>query len=71
MKTDNVRVDQADALDTKASLVLRSSASFLAELSVSSPRKLLIFIISKNIFWIKVSKKIFNLIFKKEALLRR
>ena len=44
------------------------SASFLAELSVRSPRKLVIFIIYKNIFWIKVSKKYFNLILKKEAL---
>ena len=35
------------------------SASFLAELSVSSPRKKNIFIIYKNIFWIKVSKKHF------------
>ena len=34
-----------------------ASASFLAELSVSSPQKLFIFIIKKNIFWIKVSKK--------------
>ena len=33
---------------------LHISASFLAELSVSSPRKLIIFIIYKNIFWIKV-----------------
>ena len=33
------------------------SASFLAEISVSSPRKLFIFIIKKYIFWIKVSKK--------------
>ena len=35
------------------------SASFLAEISVSSPRKLFIFIIYKNIFWLKVSKKYF------------
>ena len=37
-----------------------SSASFLAELSVSSPRKLFIFIIKKYIYRIKVSKKIIN-----------
>ena len=48
---------------------LTVSASFLAELSVSSPRKLSILIIYKNIIWIKVSKKIFYLILKKEALL--
>ena len=36
-----------------------TSASFLAELSVSSPRKLFIFITWKNIFWMKVSKKYF------------
>ena len=35
------------------------SASVLAELSVRSPRKLIIFNISKNIFWIKVSKNHF------------
>ena len=45
------------------------SASFLAEISVGSPQKLYIFIIYKNIFWIKVSKKYFYLILKKEALL--
>ena len=44
------------------------SASFLTEISVSSPWKLLIFSIYKNIFWIKVSKKTFCLIFKTEAL---
>ena len=33
-----------------------SSASFLAELSVRSPRKLFIFIIYKNVSWMKVSK---------------
>ena len=38
---------------------LASSASFLAELSVRSPRKLIIFIIQKNIFWIQVSKNYF------------
>ena len=32
-------------------------ASFLAEISVSSPRIIFIFIIYKNIFWIKASKK--------------
>ena len=36
--------------------VLLFSASFLAELSVRSPWKLFIFIIWKNIFWIKVSQ---------------
>ena len=36
-----------------------TSPSFLAELSVSSPQKISIFIIKKNIFWIKVSKKYF------------
>ena len=35
------------------------SASFLAEISVRSPRKLFIYIIYKHIFWIKVSKKYF------------
>ena len=43
------------------------SASYSAETSVRSPRKLLIFTIKKNIFWIKVSKKkLFN--FEKKAL---
>ena len=45
------------------------SASFLAEVSVRSPRKLFIFIILKNIFWIRVSKKKNNLILKKEAVM--
>ena len=36
-----------------------SSASFLAETSVSTPRKSFIIIICKNSFWIKVSKKYF------------
>ena len=38
-------------------LAVVRSASFLAEISVTSPRKLFIFIIWKNIFWMKVSKK--------------
>ena len=42
-----------------------TSASYLAEISVKSPRKLFIFIIYKNIFWIKVSKKTFNFNFEK------
>ena len=33
------------------------TSAFLAEISVSSPRKIFIFIIWKNIFWIKVPKK--------------
>ena len=40
-------------------VTVTASASFLAELSLRSPRKLIIFIIYKNIFWIKVSKKYF------------
>ena len=35
----------------------RISGSFLAEISVSSPQKQIILIISKNVYWIKVSKK--------------
>ena len=35
------------------------SGYFLAEISGRSPRNLLIFIIYKNIFWIKVSKTYF------------
>ena len=50
--------------------MVRSSASFLAEVSVRSPRKLFIFIIYRNIFRIKLSKKTFHLILKKEALVR-
>ena len=42
------------------------SASFLAEISVRSPRKLFIFTRKIN-FWIKVSKKLYNLILKEEA----
>ena len=50
----------AALLSSSAALfIVCCSASFLAELSVSSPQKLFIFIIYKNIFWIKVSKKYF------------
>ena len=45
------------------------SASFIAKTSVRLPRKLCIFIIQENIFWIKVSKKLCNLLLKTEALL--
>ena len=45
--------------------LVTGSASFLAEISGSSPQKLIIFIIYKNIFWFK---NIFYLILKKEAL---
>ena len=41
---------------------LTSSAPFSAVISVRSPRKIFMSIICKHIFWIKVSKKIFNLI---------
>ena len=44
------------------------SASFLAEISVSSPWKLFIFITYTKLFWIKVSKKMLYLILKTEAL---
>ena len=43
-----------------------SSEVFLAEIPLKSPRKISIFIIYKNIFWIKVSKKRFYLILKKK-----
>ena len=36
---------------------LQISGYFLAEISVSSPRKLVIFVIYKNVFWIKVFEK--------------
>ena len=55
----------------KTKSLVGDSASFLAELSVSSPRKIFIFIIKKYIFWIKVSKKIVYFILKKEALSHR
>ena len=45
-----------------------TSEVFLAEISLRSPRKLFIFIIYKNIFRIKVSKKTFYLILKKTSL---
>ena len=44
------------------------SVFLLAEISVKSPRKIFIFIIWKNVFWIKVSKKMVYLILKTEAL---
>ena len=47
---------ETDKSQLSKALLVTFSASFLAELSVRSPRKLFIFIIKKNIFWIKVSK---------------
>ena len=44
------------------------SASFIAELSVSSPQKLFIFIIYKKYFLDQSIQQIFYLILKKEAL---
>ena len=44
------------------------SASFSAEISVTSPRKIFSFIVYKNYFWIKVSKRIVILVLKTEAL---
>ena len=38
-------------------MCMKSSGSFVAERPVESPQKLFIFVISKTIFWIKVSKK--------------
>ena len=49
-------------------VALICSASFVAEILVRSPQKTVIFFILKKKFWIKVSKKIFYLILKKEAL---
>ena len=46
--------------------VFTSSASFLAEIPLRSPRKLFIFIIYKYIYRIKVSKKIINWFWKKK-----
>ena len=46
-----------EVLKKKALEGVKVSASFLAEISVRPPRKIFIFIIPKNIFWIKVSKK--------------
>ena len=47
---------------------MTSDYSFSAEISVTSPRKLFILINSKNVFWIKASKKTIHLILKTEAL---
>ena len=44
---------------------------FLAGISVRSPRKLLFFIVYKNIFWIKVSGKACFLLLRKEALVAK
>ena len=49
---------------------VRTSISevFLANISPKSPRKLFIFIMYKNIFRIKVSQQIFNILSKKTSL---
>ena len=44
------------------------SGDFLAEISLRPPRKLLILIITKYAFWIKVSKQVINSILKKASL---
>ena len=56
--------------DTKAAPIRGTvaSASFSAEISVRSPRKLFICIIYKNVLWIKESEKKNYLILKTEAL---
>ena len=48
-----VRKQLQPRMNTQAKI----SASFLAELLVSPPRKIVVFIMYKNISWIKVSKK--------------
>ena len=48
--------------------LLGSSACFLDEISVTSPQALFIFVITKNVFWITVSKQTFYSILKAEAL---
>ena len=53
-------------LETKA---LPTSASYLAEISVTPPPKLFTFINKNNNFWIKVSYKLIYFILKIEALL--
>ena len=47
------------------------SEAFFAKISVTSPWKLFIAIIKKNIYRIKVSQKIFDLILKKASLFFR
>ena len=63
-----LREGDASSLNWRPRRGATRSAFFLAETSVSSPRKLFIFIIQINIFWIKVSKKLLKLNLKKEAL---
>ena len=55
-------------MNTRKSLGVCISEVFKAEIPLRSPRKLFIFIIYKNVFWIKVSKKIFYFILKKSSL---
>ena len=57
-KKINFQGGLTNTLATTKTLV-HTSVSFLAELSVSSPQKLFIFIILKKKIWIKVSKKYF------------
>ena len=48
-------------------MLSHTSSSGEAEISVRSPRKIIIFIIYKNIFWIKVSNFLFFLSFKNRS----
>ena len=55
-------------LPTVAPATVLTSGLFLAEMSVTSPRKLVIFIIFKKKIWIDVHLKKIYLILKTEAL---
>ena len=75
MEINNFRGDLSDISAKKEALIwsrsgtpYMTSAFFVADTSVMSPRKLFMFIILKIVFWIKVSKKIVYLILKTEAL---
>ena len=69
MKISNVKADQTDDSAKKEALI-RSSASFLAEISVRSPRKSFIFITYKKILLDQSIQKILYFILKKEALIK-
>ena len=58
---ESTRIDTSDVWRNEG-----LCASFLAEISGRSPRKYFIFIICKNLFWIKVSKKYFIQFWKRK-----
>ena len=55
--------------DISAKMAVVTSVAVLANTSVWSPRRLIMFIMRKNVLWVKVSQKLFHLILKTKLLM--